>query len=190
MPHNVAQWRGWPHGGVGGAVQGHDSQARHGVDSSLTWAPANVSALNPPVGKQVWRRRARDVLERDGNSLEGGVQLSIETGPRSRGGVQPPSEAESRSRGRPAPERGGVLPVRHRAPRAKRGSARGWLGRLFGGSWPVGLSYACFLVRLRLFFSKVSGFSLVVYGTLMAVPDKNGEYCCVVYPSVPIYTSR
>jgi hypothetical protein len=37
-------------GGVGGAVPGHDSQARRGTDSPLTWALANVSALNPPVG--------------------------------------------------------------------------------------------------------------------------------------------
>jgi hypothetical protein len=37
-------------GGVGGAVLGRDSHARRGMDSSLTWAPANVSALNPPVG--------------------------------------------------------------------------------------------------------------------------------------------
>jgi hypothetical protein len=31
-------------------VPGRDSQARCGVDSSLNWAPANVSALNAPVG--------------------------------------------------------------------------------------------------------------------------------------------
>jgi hypothetical protein len=37
-------------GGVGRAVPGRDSQARRGVDSSLTRVPANVSALNPPVG--------------------------------------------------------------------------------------------------------------------------------------------
>jgi hypothetical protein len=37
-------------GGVGGAVPGRDFQARRGVESSLTGAPANVSALNPPVG--------------------------------------------------------------------------------------------------------------------------------------------
>jgi hypothetical protein len=37
-------------GGVGGTVPGRGSQARRGVDSSLTCAPANVSALNPPVG--------------------------------------------------------------------------------------------------------------------------------------------
>jgi hypothetical protein len=37
-------------GGVGGTVPGRDSQVCRGVDSSLTCAPANVSALNPPVG--------------------------------------------------------------------------------------------------------------------------------------------
>jgi hypothetical protein len=90
-------------GGVGGAVSGRDSQARRGMDSSLTWVPANVSALNPPVGGQVWRWRACDVLERDGNSLEGA--LSSRSGrDLARGGIQPPSEAESRSRGRPALE--------------------------------------------------------------------------------------
>jgi hypothetical protein len=31
-------------------MPGRDSQARRGVDSSLTWVPANVSALNAPVG--------------------------------------------------------------------------------------------------------------------------------------------
>jgi hypothetical protein len=36
--------------GVGVAVPGRDFQARLGVDSSLTCAPANVSALNPHVG--------------------------------------------------------------------------------------------------------------------------------------------
>jgi hypothetical protein len=37
-------------GGVGGTVPGRDSQACRGVDSSLTLAPANVNALNTPVG--------------------------------------------------------------------------------------------------------------------------------------------
>jgi hypothetical protein len=45
MPQSVAQW--W---GVSGAVPGHDSQARSGVDSPLTWMPADVSALNAPAG--------------------------------------------------------------------------------------------------------------------------------------------
>jgi hypothetical protein len=45
MPHSVAQRRG-----VGGAVPGRDSQARSGVDSPFTGAPACVSALNAPAG--------------------------------------------------------------------------------------------------------------------------------------------
>jgi hypothetical protein len=90
-------------------VPGRDSQARRGVDSSLTWAPANVSALNPLSGEQVWKRRARDVLERDRNSLEGAFS-SRSRGDPARGGVQPPNEAESRSRGRPAPEQDGTSP--------------------------------------------------------------------------------
>jgi hypothetical protein len=36
-------------GGVGRIVSGHDSQARRGVDSSLTCAPMHVSALNAQV---------------------------------------------------------------------------------------------------------------------------------------------
>jgi hypothetical protein len=36
--------------GVGGAVLQHDSQARSGADSRLTWVPADVSALNAPAG--------------------------------------------------------------------------------------------------------------------------------------------
>jgi hypothetical protein len=36
--------------GVGGAVPGRDPQACRGMDSSLTRAPANASALNSPVG--------------------------------------------------------------------------------------------------------------------------------------------
>jgi hypothetical protein len=31
-------------------VPGRDSQACSGVDSSLTWAPANISALNALAG--------------------------------------------------------------------------------------------------------------------------------------------
>jgi hypothetical protein len=73
------------------------------MDSSLTWVPANVSALNAPVGEQVRRRRAHEVLERGGTSLKG------VSGPRARrsltrGGRPPPSEAEPHSRGRPTLE--------------------------------------------------------------------------------------
>jgi hypothetical protein len=96
------------------------------------------------LGEQVWRRRAREVLERDGTSLEGAFS-SQSRWDLARGGVQPPSEAEPHPRGRPALERGGVLPVRHRAPRAKRSSARGWLGRLSGGLWARGFILWVFL---------------------------------------------
>jgi hypothetical protein len=87
-------------GGVGGTVPGHDSQACRGVDSSLTCAPANVSALNPLSGEQVGRRRAREC-----------VQLLIEMGPR--------------SRGRAAPERGGIPLEGAPSPRARRNLTRG-----------------------------------------------------------------
>jgi hypothetical protein len=75
-PHSVAQWQG-----VGGAVAGHDSQARSGVDSHLTLTLAGVSALNAPAGGACMGAAARDALERDGNSLEGAF------GPRSRRGL-------------------------------------------------------------------------------------------------------
>jgi hypothetical protein len=52
-------------------VPGHDSQARSGVDSPLTWMPAGVSALNAPAGGADIGMAARDALSRDGNSLEG-----------------------------------------------------------------------------------------------------------------------
>jgi hypothetical protein len=77
-------------------------------------------------------------------SLEGAFSSRSRRDP-ARGGVHPPSEAEPHSRGRPALERGGVLPARHRAPRAKRSSARGWLGRLSGGPWTRGFILRVFL---------------------------------------------
>jgi hypothetical protein len=121
-----------------------DSQARRGMDSSLTWASTNVSALNPPVGEQVWRRQARDALQRDGNSLEGASSPRARRNP-ARRGAQPSSEAEPHQRGRPALEQGEVLPVWHRHPRAKRSSAQGCPGRLSGGSWTCG-----FILRVLL----------------------------------------
>jgi hypothetical protein len=96
LPHSAAQWRGWPHQGVGGTASGHDSQACQGcgVDSSLTWAPANISALNAPVGGT-------------------GAEAASPRGPQvrrnlTRGERPSPSEAEPRSRGCPSPERGGT----------------------------------------------------------------------------------
>jgi hypothetical protein len=74
----------------------------------------------PLSGEQVWRRRAHEVLERGGTSLEG---------------ASSPRERRDLTRGgRPALELGGGLPVQCRDPRVKWSSARGWLGRLFGGS--------------------------------------------------------
>jgi hypothetical protein len=55
-----------------------------------------------------------------------------------RGGAQPSSEVDPHPRGRPALERGEVLPVRRRLPRAKRSSTRGCPGRLAGGPWARG----------------------------------------------------
>jgi hypothetical protein len=49
MPHSHSGGDGLTEG-VGGTVPVRDSQARRGVDSSLIWAPANVSALNAPIG--------------------------------------------------------------------------------------------------------------------------------------------
>jgi hypothetical protein len=124
----------------------------------------------PLLGEQVWRRRARDALERDGNSPEGALgsrsrpgldrdRASLEgaSGPRARrnparGGVRPSSEAEPHPRGRLALERGEVVPVRRRTPRAKRNSARGWPGRLSGGPWVHGFVLRVFLGSLAFVF--------------------------------------
>jgi hypothetical protein len=76
--------------------------------------------------------RGRSALDRDGTSLEaassperGEIPLEGVPNPRARrnltrGGERPSSEAK-------------LLPVRHRHPRAKRSSARGWPGCLSSG---------------------------------------------------------
>jgi hypothetical protein len=63
----------------------------------------------PLLGEQVWRRRARDTLERDGSSFEGAL------GSRS---IRGPLE------GGPAPERGGTSPEGATGPRARRNLTR------------------------------------------------------------------
>jgi hypothetical protein len=112
------------------------SEGRHGVDLSLTWAPACVRTLNAPVGgAQVGGRQDHESLERGGDSLEGvsGPQARRSL---TRGGDQPSSEAEPHPRGRPALERGGVSLVRCCAPRAKQSFARGGLGlTVLVGRW-------------------------------------------------------
>jgi hypothetical protein len=101
-------------------MPGHDSQARSGMDSPLTWAPADVSALNAPCRRSRYggggpvmpssdtetRSRGRPALDRDGASREGGVQ--------------PPSETKSRSRVRPTLKRDGTSPEGATGPRARR----------------------------------------------------------------------
>jgi hypothetical protein len=75
----------------------------------------------PRSGEQVQGRRARESRER-WNLTRGGIQLS--------------SEAEPHPKGRPALERGGVLLVWCRAPRANLSFARGWLGLIvLVGRW-------------------------------------------------------
>jgi hypothetical protein len=129
----------------------------------------------PLPEEHVWRRRARDALERDGNSLEGAL------GSQSRRGLA--------REGRPAPERGGVPLEGASDPRARRNFTRGgnrptseaelyrggavpldrsrlppeggWADRLTGRGF-VGLFCACVYVRLHLFFTILSGFPLVV----------------------------
>jgi hypothetical protein len=135
----------------------------------------------PLSEEQVWRRRALEVLDRDGTSLEGAFSPRARRNP-ARGGAQPPSEAESCSRGRPAPERGGTSPegttsprarqslsVRCRAPRTKRSSARGWPGRLSDGSWALG-----FISRVLL-----GSFAFVFYEGKRVFPGYLGDpYGC------------
>jgi hypothetical protein len=94
-------------GGVGRAVPGCDSQARRGVDSSLTWALENVSALNTPIGGSRYGgggpvmsssetetcSRGRSALDRDWTSLEGAPNPRARRN-LTRGGDRPSSEAE------------------------------------------------------------------------------------------------
>jgi hypothetical protein len=120
-----------------------------------------------PSSKTEARSRGRLALDRDGASLEGvsspergRTSLEGASGPRARqnltrGGDRPSSEAEPHPWGRPALERGEVVPVQRRTPRAERSSARRWLGRL--PWWVVG-PWVCF-ARV---FMNLSGFSLVV----------------------------
>jgi hypothetical protein len=151
-------------GGVGGTVPGRDSQARQGrgMDSSLTWAPANVTALNTlvggagaeaasPRGPRARRNLTRGwwpPLERGGTSPKGA------TGPRARrnparGSAQPPSEAEVCPCGAAPLERSGVLLeggwavclVGHRGHQG-RGPSR----------WAVSFVLSVFWVRLRFVF--------------------------------------
>jgi hypothetical protein len=162
-------------------VPGRDSQARRGVDSSLTWAPANVSALNASVGGA-------------------GMEATGPRGPRARrnlarGGDQPSSRAEPYPRGRPALEQGGTSLEEATSPRAGRNPTRGgnwpsgeaevcqcgaaplersgvlpeggWADCLVGhwdhlGRGPVGLPYACFRFVCILFFGESKWVSLVV----------------------------
>jgi hypothetical protein len=107
-------------GGVGGAVPGRDSQARRGMDSPLTWAPVNVSALNPPVGGAGMEAAGPRGPRARRNLARGGVQLSIETVPRSRGRPAPERGGVPLEGGGPALERGGTSPEGATGPRARR----------------------------------------------------------------------
>jgi hypothetical protein len=88
--------------------------------------------------------RGRSALDRDRASLKGASSPRARRNP-ARGGDRPSSEVEPHLRGQPALDRGGVVPVRHRALRAKRSSTRGWLGRLYGGPWARGFILRVFL---------------------------------------------
>jgi hypothetical protein len=126
----------------------------------------------PLSGEQVQRQRAHKALERGRTSPEGGNHPTSEaephpegaTGPRARrnlarGGVQPPIEAEVCLCSAAPLERSGVL------------LEGGWAVCLVGrrghqsrgpSHWAVSLSQACFRFVCVLFFTKESGFSLVV----------------------------
>jgi hypothetical protein len=95
-----------------------------------------------PSSETEIRSRGCSALDRDGTSLEGSSSPRVRKNP-ARRCAQPSSEAEPHPMGRPALERGEVLPVRHRHPRAKRSSARGFQAACLVGRGPVSLSYAC-----------------------------------------------
>jgi hypothetical protein len=88
-----------------------------------------------PSSEAETRSRGRSALDRGGASCERGRPARERDGVPLEGGVRPSSETEPHSRGRPTHERGGFVPGRRRTPRAERSSGRGWLSRLFDGSW-------------------------------------------------------
>jgi hypothetical protein len=98
-------------GGVGGTMLGRDSQVRRGVDSSLTWAPTNVSALNAPVGGA-------------GTEAARPMRSSSEAEPRSRWRSALDRDGP-RSRGRPTPDRGGIPLEGSSSPRVRQNLTRG-----------------------------------------------------------------
>jgi hypothetical protein len=117
-------------GGVGRAVPGawFPGAPWHGF--AFDWAPANVSALNPPIGGAGMGAAGLRGPRARRNLARGGVQLSIETVPH--------------SRGRPAPERGGVPPEGATGARARRNRAR----RSFTGAAPCPSGEAEFRPRV------------------------------------------
>jgi hypothetical protein len=105
--------------------------------------------VNPSSETEI-RSRGRLALDRGRASRERG-RPALE-----RGGVPPSSETEPLSRGRPTHERGGFVPGWRRTPRVERGSAQGWLGRLFDGPWARGFvlrvclgSFACIFYEFK-----------------------------------------
>jgi hypothetical protein len=120
----------------------------------------------PLSQEQVWRRRAHEVLEQGGTSLEGA------SSPRARrdlaqGGDRPSSETEPHPRGDPpSSEAEGCQCDAVPLERSEVPPEGGWADCLVGrwdhlGRGLVSLPYACMFVCV-LFFAKVSGFSLVV----------------------------
>jgi hypothetical protein len=116
----------------------------------------------PLPEEQVWRQRACEPLERDGNSLEGalgsrprrGLTREGVSSPRARREshlrvVRPTSEADLYWGGAVPHEQSGVPPE------------GGWADRSTGHG-PVGLFVRMFRLVLRLFFMSLSGFPLVV----------------------------
>jgi hypothetical protein len=97
--------------------------------------------------------RGRSALDRDGTSLEGASSPRARWNPPRRG-AQLSSEAEPSPEGRPALERGEVLPVWHRHPRAKRSSARGCPGRLSCGPRAREFNLRMLLGSFMFYFSR------------------------------------
>jgi hypothetical protein len=154
----------------------------------------------PLSGEQVWRRRAHEVLERGGTSLEEATSPRAGRNP-TRGGDRPSSKVEPRSRRRPALERGGTLPEGATVPRARRRFANvvprpssevEFCPRVAGPTvwWAIGTTWVVgpwvYLTHVLgsfafCFLAKVSGFPWLFRGPLWLSPTVAPEHLWV-YP--------
>jgi hypothetical protein len=114
MPHNVAQWWGWPHRG-----SWRNSDGARFPGMSWRGFVFDLGVYECQCIKCPWGSRYEGSGTMRSTSEAHQVFSSRSRRDLARGGVQPSSEAESSSRGRPAPERSGTSPEGATSPRAR-----------------------------------------------------------------------